>query len=65
MIVNECKCENNNNSNRSLLRERERERVREQNLVYMMNCNQKDFKNKISKAKNVRPQIVYRTDGYT
>ena len=45
--------------------ERERERVREQNLVYMMNCNQKDFKNKISKAKNVRPQIVYRTDGYT
>ena len=36
-------------------REREREREREQNLVYMMNWNQKDFNNKICKAQNVRP----------
>ena len=41
-------------------REREREREREISVQVMMNWNQKDFKNKICKAQNVRQQIVRR-----
>ena len=44
--------------------EREREREREQNLVYMMQWNQKDFKNKICKAQNVSSRSSVERHGY-